>query len=83
MFIDKGIIQFIALSLYVVFTGFCFCDGFRMHISRKLIWFFIFLSISIAVFFCKKEYDLALILPMPILTAIFLCIYEKYKQKNK
>jgi hypothetical protein len=82
MSMDKEAIQFIALSLYVVFTGFCFCDGFRLHIARKLFWFFIFLLISLGVFYSKKEYDLALILPLPIILAILLCSYEKYKYKK-
>lgn len=79
---QKEIAQFIALSMYVVFTGFCFCDGFKLHIIRKLIWFFIFLAVSICVFHSKKEYDLASILPIPTLFAIFLCSYEKHKRKK-
>lgn len=76
-------IQFSALSLYAFFVGFCFCDGFKLHILRKLVWFITFLFISIYVLKTKSEYDLALILPIPTLLAILLCNYEKRKSKNK
>jgi len=77
------LMQFLALSLYVVFMGFCFCDGFKLHILRKLVWFVAFLFISISVLKAKKEYNLALILPIPTLLAILLCAHEKIKTKNK
>jgi hypothetical protein len=75
--------QFLALSLYTLFVGFCFCDGFKLHILRKLVWFISFLFISMYVFKTKSEYDLSLILPIPTLLAILLCNYEKRKSKRK
>ena len=75
--------QLLALSLYVFFMGFCFCDGFKLHILRKLVWFVIFCSISIYILKTRKEYDLAFILPIPSLLAIFLCGYEKRKSKKE
>ncbi|MBU4346454.1 MAG: hypothetical protein KKH29_03910 [Candidatus Omnitrophica bacterium] len=77
------LMQFLALSLYAFFVGFCFCDGFKLHILRKLIWFITFLFISIYVLKTKSEYDLAFILPIPTLLAILLCNYEKRKSKRK
>lgn len=77
------IMQFLALSLYVLFVGFCFCDGFKLHILRKLVWFISVLFISTYVFKTKGEYDLSLILPVPTLLAILLCNYEMRESKTK
>ncbi len=74
--------QFLALSLYTFFVGFCFCDGFKLHILRKLVWFIIFLAISIYILNTKNEFNLELILPVPTLLAILLCYYEKKKSKR-
>ena len=76
------LIQLLALSLYTFFVGFCFCDGFKLHILRKLVWFITFLAISIYILKIKNQFDLALILPLPTLLAILLCGYEK-KRKSK
>ena len=63
--------------------GFCFCDGFRLHTARKLIWFTVFLAISIYTLRLKNEFDLTFILPVPTLLAIILCGYEKIKSNKK
>jgi hypothetical protein len=75
--------QLIALSLYALFMGFCFCDGFKLHIVRKLIWFAVFLCISIYALKTRNEFDLSLILPVPTLLAILFCNYEKRKSRPK
>jgi hypothetical protein len=62
--------------------GFCFCDGFKLHILRKLVWFVTFLAISIYVFKIKNEFDLVLILPIPTLLATLFCGYEEMKSKK-
>lgn len=80
---DSFLLQFLALSLYVVFVGFCFCDGFGLHISRKLIWFAVFFLISAYTLKVKNEFDLALITPIPTILAIALCAYEKMRAKIK
>ena len=77
------LMQFLVLSLYTFFMGICFCDGFKLHILRKLVWFITFLIISIYVLKTKNEFDLVLILPIPILLAILLCSYEKFKSKQR
>ena len=77
------ILQFIALSLYVLFMGFTFCDGFKLHILRKLIWFSVFLMIALPIYKSKGEFDLAVILPIPTLLAFVLCWYEKIIAKSK
>jgi len=74
--------QFLVLSLYAFFVGFCFCDGFKLHILRKLLWFITFLIISIYILKIKNEFDLALILPIPTLLAFLLCYYERKNLKK-
>lgn len=64
--------QLLALSLYAWWMGFCFCDGFRLHILRKLVWFVFFGAVAAAVLKTTGEYDLAIILPAPCLLALFL-----------
>ena len=76
------LMQFLALSIYALFMGFCFCDGFKLHIVRKLIWFITFLLISSYILKIKNQFDLALILPFPTLLAILLCGYEKRKSNK-
>lgn len=80
---DKMIaMQFLALSLYALFAGFCFCDGFGLTVRRKLVWFTVLFLISLSVLKIKGEYDLALILPVPTLLAILLCYREKQRSKR-
>jgi hypothetical protein len=80
---NRLLMQFLALSLYAFFVGFCFCDGFKLHILRKLIWFITFLIISIYILKIKNEFDLVLILPIPTLLAFLLGFYEIKKSKNR
>ena len=77
------LLQLCALSLYVLFMGFCFCDGFKLHILRKLIWFTVFLFIALPTFKSKGNFDLAIILPIPTLLAFILCWYEKRSREKK
>ena len=74
------LLQFLTLSFYVLFMGFTFCDGFKLHIVRKLIWFCVFLVIALSTFKNKGVFDLAVILPIPTLLAFALCLYEKIKR---
>lgn len=80
---NRLLMQFLTLSLYTLFMGFCFCDGFKLHILRKLLWFAVFLAMSIFALKSKNEFDLAFILPIPTLLAILLCNYEKIKARQK
>ena len=75
--------QFLALSLYALYMGFSFCDGFGLPTKRKLIWFITFLFIAAFVFYTEGQYDLALILPVPSLLAILLCSIQKRKRIAK
>jgi len=71
------LIQWLAITFYSFFVGFCFCDGFKLHIFRKLIWWISFLIVCIYILKIKGEFDLALILPIPSLLGILLCIQQK------
>jgi hypothetical protein len=75
--------QCLTLSLFVFFMGFCFCDGFNLHILRKILWFMVFLGSVIFSLKIKDEFDLNFILPPSILLAILLCYYERRKQRRK
>ncbi|MBU2102919.1 MAG: hypothetical protein ABH865_02065 [Candidatus Omnitrophota bacterium] len=68
--------QLIALSVYLFCMGYCFCDGFKLATSRKLIWFGTFAALSIYSLAVKAEFDLVAILPVPSLLAILLGSYE-------
>jgi len=72
--------QWLALSLYAFFVGFCFCDGFAMPTARKLIWFIIFLGVSIYSFQRQGYFNLTLILSVSAPAAFVLCFLQK---KNK
>jgi len=74
--------QWLSLSLFASFMGFCFCDGFHLHILKKLLWFAIFLTLVILSMRIGDGFDLTFILPPSILLAILLCYYEKRKQNK-
>ena len=75
--------QWLTLSLIVAFMGFCFCDGFKLHILRKLLWFISFLALVFLSLKTRGRFDLVLILAPSILLSIILCSYEKKIQKDK
>jgi hypothetical protein len=79
---DRLLMQFLVLSLYAFFMGFCFCDGFKLHTARKLIWFGVFLVVCVYVLRQKGEFELLLILPLPLLLGVLLCVYEKLRHKG-
>lgn len=76
-------LQFIALSAYAFLVGFTFCDGFNLHVLKKIFWFVIFLLIANYVLKTRGEFDLAVILPVPTLLAILLCYRQKCRAKIK
>jgi hypothetical protein len=80
---ERILAQLLTLSLFTVFMGFCFCDGFRLHILRKLAWFIAFLALSINTLKAKGEFELTSILPASIALAFILCAYEKIKSDRK
>lgn len=76
------LLQFVTLSIYTVFVGFCFCDGFNLPVQRKLFCFIPFVLICFFVMKIRGQLDLELILPLPTLMALLLCINE-HKKLNK
>ena len=72
-----NLMQFITLSIYLFFVGFTFCDGFKLHIARKVVWFAVFLVNAVSVFAVTNEFSLPFILPIPTTLAFLLCLYEK------
>lgn len=78
---EKLILEFLALSIYALFMGFCFCDFFKLHILRKLVWFVTFALVSIVILKTRNEFDLSLILPIPTLLAMGLGWLEKQKRQ--
>lgn len=77
---DKLILQFVTLSIFSFLMGITFCDFYKLHTARKLVWFGIFLVCSIYVLHMRGEFDLALILPVPMLAAIALAWLQKRKK---
>ena len=75
------LLQYLTLSLYALFVGFTFCDGFRLRTSRKLVFFAIFGAIAIFVLRTTGEFRLAWILPVPTLLAFGLCWVEGRKMQ--
>ena len=80
---DKDVVmQFLALSLYVLFTGFCFCDGFDLPVSKKIVWGGVFLLVSLYVQREKGELDISWILPVPTLVALLFCYRRKKRMRQ-
>jgi hypothetical protein len=79
--VEKLILQFLTLSIFSFLMGITFCDFYKLHTAKKLVWFGIFLASSIYVLRWRGEVDLALILPLPMLAAIALAWLEKGKKK--
>lgn len=75
--------QLVTLGIYVTFMGFCFCDGFKLHIARKLIWFAVFVAVAVYVLKTTGQFALTLILPFPTLLAIILGVFEINARKAK
>jgi hypothetical protein len=76
---EKLILQFLTLSIFSFLMGITFCDFYKLHTVRKLIWFGVFLAVSSYVLRMRGEFDLALILPIPMLLAIGLAWLQKKK----
>jgi hypothetical protein len=81
--INPFYLQLLTLSLFTLLMGITFCDGFKLHVVRKLIWFVSFAAIAFYVLKTTGEYDLTRILPVPIILAILLHIWERRSRKVK
>lgn len=76
------LMQFLTLSIYTAFMGFCFCDGFKLPVAKKLIWFVVFFALASYVLKTYGQFDLTLILPIPTLLAMLICVHEIKKTKK-
>lgn len=76
---ERLLLEFVTLSIFSFLMGITFCDFYKLHIVRKLIWFAIFLATSSYVLRIRGEFDLALILPLPMLVAIGFAWWQKKK----
>jgi len=74
---DNIFLQFFALCVYVLFVGFCFCDGFELSTGTKIAWYAILLILGFYSLNKYNEFILALILPVPTLFALAVCWYKK------
>lgn len=77
--LELTILNYVALSLYCLFVFITFCDGFGLHIFRKITWAVIFLMAAFWSLKLNNTLNLGLILPIPTVFAIYLCL----KAKNK
>lgn len=76
---QRLILQFLTLSIFSFLMGITFCDYYRLPTGKKLVWFGIFAAISAGVIWTRGEFDLALILPVPMLLAIAIAWMQKRK----
>ena len=76
---EKLLLQFIALSIYVAFLGFIFCDFFKLPNIRKIIVFVFLVICAGMVLRSRDEFDLSLILPGPTILALVIGIWQKKK----
>jgi len=79
---QRLILEFITLSIFSFLMGITFCDFYKLRTEHKLIWFGIFLVISTYVLRRRGEFDLTLILPVPMLAAICLAWLQKRGEKR-
>lgn len=77
---ERLILQFVTLAIFSFLMGITFCDFYKLHTVLKLIWFGIFLMISVYVLCMCGEFDLTLILPVPMIAAIGLAWLQKRRR---
>lgn len=77
------LLQYGAICIFLLFMGFTFCDGFKLHVVRKLIWFTFFAVIAIHNFNVNNMFVLEEILPAPCFLAFALCWYEVKIKRQK
>jgi len=81
--LDNVALQLIALAFYTLFIFFTFCDGFKLHVFKKLIWAIFFLTACLLSLRVENEFDLKAIVAASSLIAFVICwLDKKYKQKT-
>jgi lipid-A-disaccharide synthase-like uncharacterized protein len=81
--LEMSFMRFMTLSLFLLFVGFVFCDGFKLSVIRKLIWFVAFLGVAVNVFYLMGKFDLSYVLPLPICLAFIFCYAQKKELEKK
>lgn len=77
----KIFLQFIALTIYVLFLSYIFYDYFKLRTIRKNLFYIVFLLLATVVIKTRSEFDLSLILPVPTLLALWLGIWQKREKQ--
>lgn len=74
--------QYFTICVYLLFMGFCFCDGFKLHVLKKLLWFSVFAAVAVDNLKTTGMFQLEAIVPLPTLLAFLLCWHQKQCGKN-
>ena len=74
------IYQLIAITFYLLFVYFSFCDGFNLPPMRKIAWGIVFIWVGILSLQQRGMFDLVFILPIPTALAMFLCWQQKKRK---
>lgn len=74
---DLVVFQIIAMGFYLLFVFFSFCDGFNIHITRKILWAIVFVVACYVSFLLKGSFDFLFILPIASVLAFFFCWNQK------
>ena len=74
--------EWVALSCFVWYVYFSYCDGFRLKPIRKLIWGGYFLFLGIFSFRFLGHYDLTLIIMLSSLLAFVLAWFQRKENRR-
>lgn len=77
---ERLILEFVTLAIFTFLMDITFCDFYKLDTVLKLIWFGIFFMISFYVLRTCGEFDLTLILPVPMIAAICLAWLQKRRR---
>ncbi|MBL7198240.1 MAG: hypothetical protein ISS47_09090 [Candidatus Omnitrophica bacterium] len=81
--LDNIVLQLIALGFYTLFIFFTFCDGFKLHVFKKLIWAAFFLFAALLSLKINNEFDLKIIIASSSLVGFIICwLDRKFKLKK-
>lgn len=73
--------ELIALSCYVAFVFYTFCDGFGLHWTRKIFWAIYFLIFSYISYWAEGHFDVPVIVMLGSLLAFALSFFQKNENR--
>lgn len=79
--VERLILQFVTLAIFLFTMGITFCDFYKLNMVRKFFWFLVFMVLSVRVLYIRGEFDLGLILPVPMLLAVMLARFQNQKKE--